>query len=89
VSPTSGPGPGEITPDGCAVDFYALLPVVGDEVGGIRRIIRSADRAGSRVDLVVEYQVGDRTWTHAFSPHQIGAAGPGDQSPTPARSLSD
>ncbi|MCW2640173.1 MAG: hypothetical protein JWP76_2479 [Dactylosporangium sp.] len=21
-----GSGPGELTPDGCAVDFYALLP---------------------------------------------------------------
>jgi hypothetical protein len=25
-----GSGPGEITPDGCAVDFYALLPPMGE-----------------------------------------------------------
>jgi SAM-dependent methyltransferase len=25
-----GTGPGEITPDGCAVDFYALLPPMGE-----------------------------------------------------------
>jgi SAM-dependent methyltransferase len=25
-----GTGPGEITPDGCAVDFYALLPTMGE-----------------------------------------------------------
>jgi SAM-dependent methyltransferase len=26
----AGAGPGEITPDGCAVEFYALLPVMGE-----------------------------------------------------------
>jgi SAM-dependent methyltransferase len=26
----SGTGPGEITPDGCAVEFYALLPAMGE-----------------------------------------------------------
>jgi SAM-dependent methyltransferase len=26
----AGTGPGEITPDGCAVDFYALLPPMGE-----------------------------------------------------------
>jgi SAM-dependent methyltransferase len=26
----TGSGPGEITPDGCAVEFYALLPVMGE-----------------------------------------------------------
>ncbi len=26
----AGTGPGEITPDGCAVDFYALLPAMGE-----------------------------------------------------------
>lgn len=26
----SGTGPGDITPDGCAVDFYALLPMFGE-----------------------------------------------------------
>ncbi len=42
------------------------------EVGGIRRVIRSAHRQGPRVDVVVEYRVGDRMWTHAFSPYEIG-----------------
>jgi hypothetical protein len=43
------------------------------EVGGIRRVIRSAHREGPRVDLVVEYHVGDRRWTHAFGRYDIGA----------------
>lgn len=41
------------------------------EIGGIRRVIRSARREGQRIDLVVEYHAGGRMWTHAFSPHQI------------------
>jgi hypothetical protein len=41
------------------------------EVEGIRRVIRSSQRDGDHLDMVVEYQVGDRTWTHAFSPHEI------------------
>jgi SAM-dependent methyltransferase len=43
------------------------------EAGGIRRVIRSAHREGPRVDLVVEYHVGDRIWTHAFGRYDIGA----------------
>jgi SAM-dependent methyltransferase len=30
VTRNSGTAPGEITPDGCAVDFYALLPPMGE-----------------------------------------------------------
>jgi SAM-dependent methyltransferase len=30
VRPNLGTGPGSITPDGCAVDFYALLPPAGE-----------------------------------------------------------
>jgi SAM-dependent methyltransferase len=30
VTHNVGTGPGEITPDGCAVDFYALLPAMGE-----------------------------------------------------------
>jgi SAM-dependent methyltransferase len=30
VRPNVGTGPGPITPDGCAVDFYALLPSAGE-----------------------------------------------------------
>lgn len=40
-------------------------------VGDVRRVIRSARRAGPRADVVVEYHVGDRMWTHAFGPYQI------------------
>ncbi|WP_283136489.1 class I SAM-dependent methyltransferase [Rhizohabitans arisaemae] len=38
---------------------------------GIRRVIRQVRRAGRRVDVVVDYHVGDRTWTHAFDRHPI------------------
>ncbi len=41
-------------------------------VGGITRIIRSAQPAGRQLRVLVEYQVGDRVWTHAFSPYRIG-----------------
>jgi ubiquinone/menaquinone biosynthesis C-methylase UbiE len=30
MPPNAGTGPGAITPDGCAVDFYALLPPAGE-----------------------------------------------------------
>jgi SAM-dependent methyltransferase len=30
MSTNVGTGPGEITPDGCAVEFYALLPAMGE-----------------------------------------------------------
>jgi SAM-dependent methyltransferase len=30
TAPPRGSGPGVITPDGCAVDFYALLPAMGE-----------------------------------------------------------
>jgi len=43
------------------------------EVDGIRRVIRSARREGPRVDLVVEYHVGDRMWTHTFGRYDISA----------------
>lgn len=41
------------------------------EVDGIRRVVRSVRRTERYVDVVVEYRAGDRTWTHAFRPHQI------------------
>ena len=40
-------------------------------VGDITRIIRSAEQAGRQLRVLVEYQVGDRVWTHAFSPYRI------------------
>ncbi|HEX8007364.1 MAG TPA: hypothetical protein VF482_13135, partial [Trebonia sp.] len=47
-------------------------PPVRDDPGGIRRIIRSARREPPRVFIEVEYQVGDRRWTHAWAPYEIG-----------------
>jgi SAM-dependent methyltransferase len=41
-------------------------------VGDIRRVIRSVERAGTQLRVVVAYHVGDRVWTHAFSPYRIG-----------------
>ena len=40
----SGSGPGEITPDGCAVEFYALLPSFGEP-----QIVHDAVPAGAPV----------------------------------------
>ncbi|HEY6276353.1 MAG TPA: class I SAM-dependent methyltransferase [Streptosporangiaceae bacterium] len=39
-----GTGPGEVTPDGCAVDFYALLPPMGEP-----EIIHAAVPAGAPI----------------------------------------
>jgi len=48
-------------------------PRVRDEPGGIRRIVRSSRREPPRLHIEVEYQVGDRVWTHAWASHEIGA----------------
>ncbi len=40
----TGSGPGEITPDGCAVEFYALLPVMGEP-----DIVHAAIPAGAAI----------------------------------------
>jgi SAM-dependent methyltransferase len=40
----AGTGPGEITPDGCAVDFYALLPPMGEP-----EIVHAAVPAGASI----------------------------------------
>jgi SAM-dependent methyltransferase len=45
-----------------------------ETVGDIRRVIRSARQVGSRLDLVIDYHVGDRTWTHEFPRYRIGDA---------------
>src|SRR5579859_4969128 len=45
--------------------FATAVPTV-QEVDGIRRVVRSVRRSGDHLDLVVDYHVGDRTWTHAF-----------------------
>ncbi|MET8149631.1 class I SAM-dependent methyltransferase [Actinoplanes sp. NPDC049668] len=41
------------------------------EIAGVRRVVRSALRRGDRVDLVVDYHVGDQTWTHEFPRYAI------------------
>ena len=40
----AGTGPGEITPDGCAVEFYALLPAMGEAP-----IVHAAVPAGASI----------------------------------------
>ncbi|MGH3280832.1 MAG: hypothetical protein ACRDNW_17075 [Trebonia sp.] len=47
-------------------------PPVRDDPGGIRRIIRSAHWAPPCMHVKVEYQVGERAWTHAWSSYRIG-----------------
>jgi 2-polyprenyl-3-methyl-5-hydroxy-6-metoxy-1,4-benzoquinol methylase len=39
-----GTGPGEITPDGCAVEFYALLPPMGEAA-----VVHAAVAAGASI----------------------------------------
>ncbi|GII64600.1 methyltransferase [Sphaerisporangium krabiense] len=38
---------------------------------GIRRVVREVDRDGRLVTVVVDYHVGDRSWTHTFTRHPI------------------
>ncbi len=47
-------------------------PRVREDPGGITRIVRSARREPPRMFLEVEYQVGDRVWTHAWGSYEIG-----------------
>jgi SAM-dependent methyltransferase len=44
------------------------------ELEGVRLVVRSVHRAEPRLDLVVAYHVGDRTWTHTFDCYRIGEA---------------
>ena len=44
---------------------------VRDVPGDIRRIIREARWEPPRMRAEVEYQVGDRVWTHAWTSYQI------------------
>jgi SAM-dependent methyltransferase len=45
---------------------------VRDDPGGIRRIVRAARWAPPRMRVEIEYQVGGRVWTHAWTSYQIG-----------------
>jgi SAM-dependent methyltransferase len=44
MSTNVGTGPGEITPDGCAVEFYALLPAMGEAA-----VVHAAVPAGASI----------------------------------------
>ncbi len=46
-------------------------PRVRDEPGGIRRVIRSARWEPPRLFIEVEYQFGDRVWTHSWGAWEI------------------
>ena len=39
---------------------------------GIRWVISSVRRSEPRLDVLIEYHVGERTWTHAFDCYRIG-----------------
>ena len=54
-----GTGPGEITPDGCAVEFYALLPAMGEP-----EIVHDA----VQLDRYVARAISDRVtqWTNGI-----------------------
>jgi SAM-dependent methyltransferase len=67
-------------PDGVAVfqqqapswfGTVATAPRVKDDHGGIRRIIRSARWEPPQMFVEVEYQVGDRVWTHSWGAYEI------------------
>jgi SAM-dependent methyltransferase len=69
-----------VAPDGLVVfqqsspSWFESVDESEAVVGDIRRVIRSAQRSDSRVDVVVDYHVGDRTWTHEFPRYRIGDA---------------
>jgi SAM-dependent methyltransferase len=48
---------------------------VRDDPGGIRRVIRAARWAPPRMRVEIEYQVGGRVWTHAWTSYQISDVG--------------
>jgi SAM-dependent methyltransferase len=54
--PPRGSGPGVITPDGCAVDFYALLPAMGEP-----EVVHAAIPAGASI---LELGAGAGRMTH-------------------------
>src|SRR5579875_442763 len=66
-----------VAPDGTVVlqqtapDWFATAGPGELEVGGIRRVIRSVERDGDKLNVLIAYHVGDQTWTHAFSPHPV------------------
>jgi SAM-dependent methyltransferase len=66
-----------VDPDGLVViqqnspDWFDTVEPSEHQVEDIRRVIRSAERDGPQLRVVVEYHVGDKVWTHAFGSYQI------------------
>jgi SAM-dependent methyltransferase len=55
-------------------DTFEKAEPVWDDPLGFRRTIRVARRDGSRMRVEVEYQVGDRVWSHAWTSYEISDA---------------
>jgi SAM-dependent methyltransferase len=51
--------------------FQAQEPPERTEAGGIRILLRSPRWEPPRFSATVEYQVGDRVWTHSFTSYQV------------------
>jgi hypothetical protein len=75
-----GTGPGVITPDGCAVDFYARITAIGepeivrDAAGPGAWILELGCGAGRAPDLIsatVEYVDGEQVWTQTFTARRL------------------
>ncbi|GAB1646288.1 class I SAM-dependent methyltransferase [Krasilnikovia sp. MM14-A1259] len=51
--------------------WFDTVTASSAEIAGIRRVVRSARRHEDRVDVVVDYHVGDQSWTHEFPRYAI------------------
>ncbi|HEV2373069.1 MAG TPA: class I SAM-dependent methyltransferase [Streptosporangiaceae bacterium] len=66
-----------IGPDGVVViqqhppDWFDTVCPREPEAGGIWAAIRSVERDGTGIRVVIEYRAGGRAWTHAFTPHRV------------------
>ncbi|MCF2527709.1 class I SAM-dependent methyltransferase [Yinghuangia soli] len=54
-------------------DWFATVTPDALEHDGIRRVVREVRRPGPQVEVVVDYHVGDLTWTHEFSRYPVDA----------------
>jgi SAM-dependent methyltransferase len=55
-------------------DWFDSVAPTTTERDGIRFVIRDVHSDDDRVGMVIEYHVGDRTWTHAFDAYRIDDA---------------
>lgn len=62
---------GTVVVQRAAPDWFGTVEPATYEHDGIRRVVRQVHRVGPRVDVVIDYHVGERTWTHAFSRHPL------------------